>query len=114
MKTLDSYYINRGTCAIIPIDKELSHVYEIDNSYVIEKSVKEIIDDSCKYYGCSYKGRCDGSRRILNMNYKLPIVIEEYNIVGSGTNVIKSTQPSSLTIGNPGKSVIRDTQKMSI
>ncbi len=79
MKTLDSYYINSGTCAIIPIDKELSHVYEIYNSYVIEKSVKEIIDDSCKYYGCSYKGRCDGSRRILNMNYKLPIVIEEYN-----------------------------------
>lgn len=87
MKTLDSYYINRGTCAIIPIDKELSHVYEIDNSYVIEKSVKEIIDDSCKYYGCSYKGRCDGSRRILNMNYKLPIVIEEYhNIIFFPTN----------------------------
>lgn len=50
----------------------------------------------------------------LHSTIRDSIVIEEYNIVGSGTNVIKSTQPSSLTIGNPGKSVIRDTQKMSI
>ena len=79
MKKLDCYYINRGTCAIIPLDKEVSEVYEIDESYIVEKSVKDIIDESCKYYGCSYKGRFDGSKKWLNMNYKVPIVVEEFH-----------------------------------
>lgn len=79
MKNMDYYYINRGTCAIIPIDSKISEVIELDNSYVVNKSVSDIIDDSCRYYGCSYKGRFDGSKKILNMNYKLPIIVEEFH-----------------------------------
>lgn len=79
MKKLEYYYINRGTCAVIPIDKELSQIYEINDSYVVEKSVRQIIEESCKYYGCSYKGRVEGSKKMLNMTYKLPIVIEEFH-----------------------------------
>lgn len=79
MEKLDSYFINRATCAIIPIDKEVSEVYELNDSYIVDKSVKEIIDESCKYFGCSYKGRYEGSKKVLNMNYKLPIVVEEFH-----------------------------------
>lgn len=79
MQRLDSYYINRGTCAVMPIDKGVSKVIELDCSYIVDKSPNEIIDDSCKYFGSSYQGRFDGSKKILNMNYKLPIMIEEFN-----------------------------------
>ena len=79
MQELEYYYINRGTCAIIPIDKGVSEVIELDCSYIVNKSSKEIIDDSCRYFGSSYQGRYDGSKKILNMNYKLPIMIEEFN-----------------------------------
>ena len=82
MKNLDCYYINRATCAIIPIDKEVSEVHELDEVYIVNKSVTAIVDESCKFFGSSYKGRVDGSRKLLNMNYKLPIVIEEfYNLI---------------------------------
>ena len=79
MEKLESYYINRGTCAIIPIGKDMSEVIELDCSYVVNRSSKRIIDDSCKYFGSSYQGRFDGSKQILNMNYKLPILIEEFS-----------------------------------
>ena len=79
MKKLDCYYINRATCSILPIDKEVSQVYELNDTYIINKSVKDIIDESCKYYGCTYQGRLEGTKKILGMNYKLPIIIEEFN-----------------------------------
>lgn len=76
---LDCYYINRSTCVIIPIGKNESKVIEIDNSFIVNKSAKSIIDESCKYFGSTYQGRIDGSKEILKMNYKLPIVIENFN-----------------------------------
>ena len=79
MEKLEYYYINRGTCAVIPIDKEVSEVIELDCSYIVNKSSKDIIDDSCRYFGSSYQGRFEGTKRILNMNYKLPILIEEFS-----------------------------------
>lgn len=79
MKTLDNYYINRSTCVIIPIEKNLCKVHERDDVFLVSKSSKEIIDESCKYYGSSYQGRFEGAKKILNMNYKLPIVIEEFH-----------------------------------
>ena len=73
------YYINKATCVIIPIGKNESQVIEIDNTFIVNKSVKSIIDESCRYFGSTYQGRCDGSKEILKMNYKLPIVIEDFN-----------------------------------
>lgn len=79
MKKLNDYFINKGTCAIIPIDKENSKVFELDDVYVVTKSTTQIVDESCKYFGSSYKGRHAGSKEILKMNYKLPIMIDDYN-----------------------------------
>ena len=79
MKEIDTYYINKSTCVIIPIDKEVSKVIERDEYYIVHQSVSNIINDSCKYFGSSYKGRFEGSKSILHMNYKLPIVIDDFN-----------------------------------
>jgi sugar O-acyltransferase (sialic acid O-acetyltransferase NeuD family) len=50
----------------------------------------------------------------LHSTVRDSVVIEKYNIVGSGTNVIKSTEPFSVTIGNPGVSKTKDTMSMSV
>lgn len=79
MERLNSYYINKATCAIIPVEKNISKVIEGNQIFFVNKSTTSIVDDSCKYFGSSYKGRVAGSKKILNMNYKLPIIIEEFN-----------------------------------
>lgn len=79
MNNLNCYYINKATCALIPISDEMTKVIELDDNYIVNESIRDIINESCKYFGSSYKGRVEGSKKMLNMNYKLPIVIEEFN-----------------------------------
>lgn len=74
---LENYEINSGTLAIIPIDEYTSKIIELDNEYIVNKPCFEIIDDSCNYYGSTYQGRYEGTKNMIGMNYKLPIIIEE-------------------------------------
>lgn len=74
---LENYEINSGTLAVIPIDEYTSKVIELDNEYIVNKPCFEIIDDSCNYYGSTYQGRYEGTKNMIGMNYKLPIIIEE-------------------------------------
>lgn len=74
---MDKYEINNSTLAIIPISKNCSKVIEKENNYVINNSTTEIIDHSCKFFGSSYSGRCEGTKNLVGFNYKSPIIIEE-------------------------------------
>lgn len=71
------YEINDNTIAVIPIDFNKTKIIEIKNSYIDENSVKEIINNSCRYFGSSYEGRLSGTKKILGISYKAPIIIEE-------------------------------------
>jgi competence protein ComK len=35
------------------------------------------MENSCEYYGSTYKGRLTAAKKMLNSSYKLPIIIEE-------------------------------------
>lgn len=72
-----TYEINRDTLAIIPIDKNCSKVIEKDQEFIVEKGATNIIDDSCRYFGSSYNGRFEGTKEILGVSYKSPIIVEE-------------------------------------
>lgn len=74
---LENYEINSSTIAIIPINKNLSRIIEDENIYMIKKSTLEIIDESCKYFGSSYSGRHEGTKKLTGVNYKSPIIVEE-------------------------------------
>ena len=71
------YEINEGTLAILPIDSEKSKVFEDEREYVITESPYKILDESCKYFGSSYKGRKEGAKSILGDGYKIPILVED-------------------------------------
>ena len=74
---MNEYEINELTMAVIPINYNQTLIKEYDNEYVIDKTAYEIMEDSCEYYGSSYKGRLSAAKKMLNSSYKIPIVIEE-------------------------------------
>ena len=50
----------------------------------------------------------------LGVVIKSSITVEEYNVVASGANVIKTTMPKSVLKGNPATAVVKDTLEVKI
>lgn len=73
----NQYEVNRETIAIIPVSETVSRVIEENETFLVNKSTTDIIDDSCKYFGSSYLGRHEGTKRLIGINYKSPIIVEE-------------------------------------
>lgn len=76
---MNEYEINAQTLAIIPISEEKSKVVEEDDELIVNASVLKIIDDSCRFFGSSYEGRLKGTKCLINISHKSPIVVEESN-----------------------------------
>ena len=74
---MDSYEINRDTVALIPKDKNTTIVYEVDNSFVINKPTLKIVEESCEYFGSSLEGRQIGTSSLVGFTHKVPVIIEE-------------------------------------
>ena len=74
---LKNYEINNETLAIIPISNKISKVIEEEEEFLISKKTFEIIDESCKFFGSSYKGRYEGTKYLTGLSYKAPIIVEE-------------------------------------
>ena len=90
-KKLKEYEINASTVAIVPIDNNKSMVYEEEVEYVVSKNSNKIIEENCKFYGSSYKGRCDGTKYLTGIKSKYPIIIEESrNIIFFPTTSIRN------------------------
>ena len=74
---MKNYEINDDTYAVVGKNSYSSKVIEKDIDYDVEKDAYSVMDESCEYYGSSYKGRLKASKSILNCSYKLPILVEE-------------------------------------
>ena len=73
------YNVNEKTLAVIPIGAKKSKILERSRHYEIEESSANIIEESCEYFGVSYKSRQKTTMNILDIKYKSPIIIEEYH-----------------------------------
>lgn len=74
---MSTYEVNEETLAIVPKNNK-SIIYEYDNdNYVVNEESDKIMDDSCRYFGSTLKGRKDGAAALLNTSYKVPILIED-------------------------------------
>ncbi len=76
---INKYEFSKGTLAIVPNDDESSLVYEDNERYIVQNKPFQIMEDSCIYFGSSYKGRKEGSKAILGAEYKVPIIVEDTN-----------------------------------
>ena len=72
---MDSYEINKNTCAIVSIDDEITKIIE-EEDYFVNKSSYDVMEDSCQYYGSSCDGRIKGTKTILGSSYKVPIIVK--------------------------------------
>lgn len=75
---MENYEINNNTIALI-YEKEKTIVYEINNKFIVNKTPNQIIKYSCEYFGSSYKGRVEGTKKMTGITHKSPIIIEESN-----------------------------------
>lgn len=122
---MNAYEINSQTLAIIPINDYKSRVIEKDNIFDVNMSPMEIIDESCKFFGSSYKGRTFGTRNLIGVTHKAPIIIEEsreiiffptnsprlYDCAWISFNYIndyKKNKDTSIIIFNTGKTLNLD------
>ncbi len=76
---MESYEINKDTCAVIGVNDNITKVIEGKEEYYVNKGCYEVMEDSCQYYGSTCDGRMKGTKMILGSNYKVPIVVEERN-----------------------------------
>ena len=96
---MEEYEINSQTLAIVPIDENVSKVYEEENEYVVNKSSNSIIKDNCEFYGSSYEGRCVGTKSLTGIKTKYPIIIEESrNIIFFPTSSTRNKQSTWIAL----------------
>ncbi|WP_010283473.1 competence protein ComK [Bacillus timonensis] len=79
---LMEYEINPDTMAVLPIEmgkNTCSRVLEVEGEYVVAMKPTEIVDRSCRYFGSSLKGRQEGTREIMGVTHKAPIIVEASN-----------------------------------
>ena len=101
---IDSYEINKNTCAILNVDNEISKIIENEQEYLLPKRSFEVMEDSCAYYGSSYDGRLKGTKMMLGGNYKLPIIVEETNnIIFFPTNGTNNDKCSWISLNKVSK-----------
>ena len=73
----NDYEINCKTIAIIPINKMQSKIIEEERELIVNQATFDIIKFSCIYFGCSYEGRYEGTKNLIGVTHKAPIVVED-------------------------------------
>ena len=76
---MKNYEINKNTIAGIGVDDNSSKILERDNIYEISDNSYNIMEYSCNYFGSTFKGRVEGTKKMMTVNYKVPIIVEESN-----------------------------------
>ena len=72
-----NYEITYDTEMIIPLSESESKIIETEDEYIIENNTLKILEHSCEYFGSSFEGRKEGTKKILGITHKSPIIVEE-------------------------------------
>ena len=73
---MDKYIITDATLVLFSLGSK-TQVYEKYTNYVVNKTLIDIIEENCKYYGSSLKGRCEATEFLTGIKYKCPIILSE-------------------------------------
>lgn len=87
---MENYIINNKTVAIIKKKKQTS-IYDVENTRVINKNIIKVLENNCNMYGSSLLGRKKAAKKILNIGYKVPIVVNN-NIILLQTNNLRDNE----------------------
>ena len=74
---MESYEVNKDTVALVPKGESKTIVYELDDSFIVDESPLQIMEESCEYFGSSFDGRVIGTSKLVGYTHKVPIIVEE-------------------------------------
>ena len=97
---MKEYEINEDTLALISLDNK-TKVFEKSKTFLVNKDISTIMEDSCEYFGSSLSGRQKGTEKLIGVSYKAPIIIEESkNIIFFPTNSPRSKSCNWISLNN--------------
>ena len=95
------YRINNDTLAVRALGSSCCMIYEVDKDLEENNSLYKVLDNSCKYFGSSLKGRIEGSKHIMGNKYKSPIIVNQYeNLIFFATRSFKDISTYIISYNN--------------
>lgn len=80
MEVKSSYELTPLTLALLVEDNDdgsyITCVQEMNTKYYTTASPTKIIKYACEYFGSSFKGRTEGTTKVCQIAYKVPIVVD--------------------------------------
>jgi competence protein ComK len=83
-RQIEEYEVNPYTMFIKPVvygSKVYSQIYELEDEYLSPFKPLDIIKKSCEYFSSSFEGRKDGTKQLIGVTHKVPIVIDPTNFI---------------------------------
>ena len=74
---MKKYLVDNKTMAILGMFDGCKIINVEGEEIVSNKLSTDIINESCLFYGCSLKGRVNGTKNLLGTTYKCPIILRE-------------------------------------
>lgn len=71
------YEINLSTLMLIGLDNQSTKIVTYDDEFICQYNAKDIINNSCKFFGSSINECIKKTNRLVNISSKSPIIIEE-------------------------------------
>ncbi|WAA13030.1 competence protein ComK [Fervidibacillus halotolerans] len=78
-KLHEEFYLSPQTMAILPIQygsKTYSKILELNREITTPYKPLDVIKKSCRFYASSYDGRREGTKELIGVTHKAPIVID--------------------------------------
>ena len=109
------YEIDLSTVMLIGVDDDNTKIITLDDEFIIDTDSKKIVDNSCKFFGSSLTDRVNMTKRLININSKSPIIIEESrNIIFFPLKSIRDKCNIWISFNNLEKYVKSDDKTMFI
>ncbi|ALC92924.1 transcriptional regulator [Bacillus sp. FJAT-18017] len=61
--------------------KVYSQIFELEDEFISPFKPLEIVRKSCEYFGSSFDGRREGTRQLIGITHKVPIVVDPTNFI---------------------------------
>lgn len=81
-KFVEDYEISTFTMMIQPVfngDEVYSKISELEDELLLPCKPIDVVKKSCEYYGSSFEGRREGTKRLTQVTHKSPITIDSTN-----------------------------------
>lgn len=83
-RIIEEYEISPYTMVVLPIQygsKTYCEIIEVTDTFISPFKPIDIVKKSCAYFGSSYEGRKNGTKRLIGITHKAPIIVDPYTSI---------------------------------